>query len=162
MTKTYTHDELVSHAKRFLQRKHVLVITEMKGGCGEEADAIGWNSKGMATLIECKATRNDFLLDKRKWFRQTPQQGMAAFRYYLINDGVVIANELPADWGLMTVKYGRFRTLVKPEFQVYDAHREKQKLISAIRRIGQNPPSGISIDFYTYETKNRTTMGVPK
>lgn len=156
----YTHDELVKHAKRFLQRKHVLVLTEMAGGCGEEADAIGWNSVGMATLIECKANRNDFLSDKRKCFRQTPHRGMAAFRYYLTNDGVIPLTELPENWGLMILRRGRFRTIVKAEFQNYDAHREKQKLISVIRRIGQDAPKGMAVDFYTYETKRLATLGV--
>lgn len=158
--KKYTHDELVEHAARFLRRKHVLVLTEIVGGCGEEADAIGWNSSGMATLIECKATRSDFLSDKKKWFRHSSRSGMAAFRYYLTNEGVIDVKELPENWGLIVFKNKRFRTFRKAKFQLYNANHEIQKILSAVRRIGSEAPEGISVDFYTYQTKCTATMGV--
>lgn len=161
MTKTYTHDELVKHATRFLRRKHVLVLTEMVGGCGEEADAIGWNSSGMATLIECKANRTDFLSDKQKWFRRSSRSGMAAFRYYLTNEDVVTdADELPDNWGHIVLKRNRFYTRVKAEFQEYNANYEIQKLLSAIRRIGQTTPKGINVHFYVYQSKCTATLGI--
>lgn len=158
--KIYTHDELVTHAARYLRRKHVLVLTEMVGGCGEEADAIGWNSNGVATLIECKATRNDFLGDKTKWFRRSSSEGLATFRYYLSNADVFSVNELPPHWGLITLNGGRFRTVVKARPQPASFKREKMKLLSAIRRIGQNVPAGMSVKFYTYQTKCKATMGL--
>ena len=158
--KIYTHIELVEHAARFLRRQHVLVLTEMVGGCGEEADAIGWNSSGMATLIECKATRNDFLADKTKWFRRSSRDGMAAFRYYLINEGVIDIKDLPENWGLITIKKHRFRTVLKAEFQLYDTNSEIRKILSAIRRIGQTEPEGISVKAYTYQTKCNATLGI--
>ncbi len=158
--KIYTHDELVTHAARYLRRKHVLVLTEMAGGCGEEADAIGWCSNGVAILIECKATRNDFLSDKTKWFRRRPEGGLASYRYYLINEGIASIDELPEHWGLLQIKKNRFRLLREAELQPSDLRKEKMKLLSAIRRIGQTVPAGMSVKFYTYQTKCKATMGM--
>ena len=160
MISFYTHYELVKHAARFLRRKHILVLTELVGGCGEEADAIGWNSSGMATLIECKANRSDFLNDRKKWFRKSSAQGIAAFRYYLTNEGVVDLKDLPENWGLIELKNGRFRTFRKAEFQLYNANYEIQKILSAVRRIGKETPEGISVKAYTYQTKCRATLGI--
>jgi len=65
-----THTEVVKVAAKWLTRNHPIVITEM--ACSnEEPDVIGW-SGGISTLIEAKASRSDFLSDKRKSFRSKP------------------------------------------------------------------------------------------
>lgn len=59
-----THSTLVSRAKKWLQQKHSIVVTEM-GTSGEEPDAIGFRM-GFSTLIECKTSRSDYYADRRK------------------------------------------------------------------------------------------------
>ena len=54
-----------------------------------------------SVLIECKASRSDFLADKRKPFRKNPQLGVGMRRYYLVNDGVAKQEEMPEGWQLL-------------------------------------------------------------
>ena len=65
-----THNDLVESAARWLRKEHSIVITEMSGSgswnSGEIPDAIGWNDGSTTTLIECKASRSDFLSDRKK------------------------------------------------------------------------------------------------
>lgn len=137
----------------------MLVLTEMVHG-REEADAIGWTSCGHATLIECKATRDDFLSDKTKSFRRRPETGMAVLRYYLTNEGIISTSELPSNWGLLVLKNDKFQTRAKPQPQKADTQTEKTLILSAIRRIGQTAPKGISVKYYTYQTRRKATLGV--
>lgn len=58
-------------------------------------------SKNRSVLIECKASRADFLKDKRKPFRINPELGVGAMRFYLVNEGVARPEEMPDQWQLM-------------------------------------------------------------
>lgn len=69
---------------------------------GEHPDVIGFSSGG-SLLIECKISRSDFLLDKRKRFRQNPAFGMGRIRYYCCPTGLIKKEELPEGWGLLEV-----------------------------------------------------------
>lgn len=151
-----THDELVALAAAWLRGKHAVVITEMTNGAGEEPDAIGFTGYGKSTLVECKASRSDFLADGKKWFRQRPHTGMGRRRYMLAPEGTIAEGELPDGWGLLkpfgsgvrVVKHGR-------PFEVYGIDREIRLLVSALRRT-----DGLCVKRYTYQTKSRATIGV--
>lgn len=158
--KIYTHDELVDKAAQYLRRTNALVLTEMSGGGGEEADAIAWGANGLSTLIECKATRSDFLSDRHKRFRKYPAKGMAAIRFYLANKSIIRVDELPLNWGLIEPSGRGVRVLVYAKPQAYHSRSETMTLISVIRRIGQNAPQGISVKSYTYQTKCKATLGI--
>jgi hypothetical protein len=157
--KVLTHDDLVKKAASWLRKEHALVITEMAGS-GEEADAIGWRAAGVTTLVECKATRSDFLGDKKKWFRREPWRGMGDLRYYMCPWGLIGEDEIPENWGLLWVKNRRVYVQAKADLQEKHDRNEAGLLISLIRRIGRNSPKGVSVSFYTYETKNTATAGV--
>ena len=58
-------------------------------------------TKYYSVLIECKASRADFLADKKKPFRQNPQLGIGRRRYYLVNEGVATEEEMPEGWQLL-------------------------------------------------------------
>lgn len=99
-----THKELVSIAATWLRRKNCIpVITEMVtyNTSGEIPDAIGWTSRS-SILIECKASRSDFLREREKPFRfDLPEIGVGDFRFYLTNPGVILsADEIPCGWGV--------------------------------------------------------------
>lgn len=152
-----THNELVEIARRWLKARCNVVITEMAGG-HEEADAIGWKS-GVPILIECKASKVDFLGDRYKSFRRDPVTGLGYQRYYLTPPGLLNPDELPEKWGLLEPQGKRVRVRKKPEhFLKYNRGREIEMLLSALRRVGSNCPQGISIRVYPYETKNRATL----
>lgn len=97
-----THAELVSLAMRYLASKRFRVILAEPGFRKERPDAIGFAS-GFSCLIECKATRKDFLKDSQKPFRMDPALGVGTVRIYLTNPGVCTPDEVPARWMLLEV-----------------------------------------------------------
>ena len=66
------HAKLAKRAAQWLRRNHEIVITEISGG-SETPDAIGFRGNS-TTLIECKASRSDFLADKRKFLGNSLDQ----------------------------------------------------------------------------------------
>lgn len=91
-------------------------FSEVRSGSngGEIVDAIGVKTaEGTETfVVEVKVSRNDFLSDKKKSFRQVTEKGMGNFRYYLCPDGLIELSELPKGWGLITVNSRGKITLV--------------------------------------------------
>lgn len=80
-----------------------VVLSEQACASGEVPDAIGWKKKCHSVLVECKASRADFLADAAKPWRERPETGVGAERYYLAPRGLIGAEELPARWGLLEV-----------------------------------------------------------
>lgn len=158
-----THADLVNHARRWLQRHHAVVITEMVSSASETPDAIGFNC-GYTTVVECKATRSDFLSDKRKFFRRCPFAGVGNYRLYLAPKGLIDKDELPLDWGLVEVSpKGWLRTCKKAVFQnEKSVQTENSILISAFRRVGQSiqEEQCVSVRPYTHQTKRTATLSV--
>lgn len=153
----FTHDELVEAASMWLQKTCAVVVTELATS-GEEPDAIGWQGTH-STLVECKATRSDFLADRRKGFRIHPDSGIGAHRYYLTPKGLVDPQELPPRWGLLELHEGRVRSVLKSEyFSETNCRHELGILLSCIRRLGVRKEGGCSIRCYTIETRNRATL----
>ena len=95
-----THAELVSLAIRYLDAKGFKVILAEPGFRKERPDAIGFSS-GFSCLVECKASRRDFLKDRDKPFRKDPAKGVGTVRIYLTNPGVCTPDELPERWQLI-------------------------------------------------------------
>lgn len=107
------HKELVAVAAAQLKRWRCLPIcTEMVTNniYGEIPDAIGWTSRA-SILIECKASRSDFLADLKKVFRvDLPEGGMGDFRFYFTNPGVVTSEtDIPPGWGVYEVIDGKIK-----------------------------------------------------
>jgi len=154
-----THDDVVKKASAWLRKKCPVVVTEIASS-PEQPDALGWRSWD-PILIECKASRGDFLSDKKKWFRKKPNMGLGKFRYYMAPEGVIKADEVPEGWGLLEIRGNRVFEVVKAvEFDKYRRHGEVGILLSLLQRIGQTAPKGVSIRCYKYETKNTATLGI--
>lgn len=154
-----THAELVEVARRWLASRCPVVITEMAHSGMETADAIGWTGWG-SILIECKASRADFMADKNKAFRRNPSSGMGIHRYYLAPAGLIQADDLPAGWGLLEVVGSKVKQAVKSEPQDRQSGAEIGLLVSCIRRIGQTCPRGVSVKCYTISTANTASLTV--
>lgn len=163
-----THDELVKRAALWLRTRTpaVIVITEMVTG-HESPDAIGFSSSGYTWLLECKVSRADFQRDLKK--PRTVAGGMGDHRYYLTPPGLIEAAQVPAGWGLLEAYPKQYRLVVKPDPPPYRDHPHRPDksvrdeyglLVSALRRIGQDPPEGLSVAAYTFDTKRRATLGV--
>ncbi|MBI2680183.1 MAG: hypothetical protein HYX25_04135 [Candidatus Solibacter usitatus] len=80
-----------------------MVLYEFATAADENPDVIGWASGAGSVLIECKATRLDFLRDGKKSVRRNPRTGMGHRRYYLCPPDVIQVKDLPAKWGLLWV-----------------------------------------------------------
>jgi len=137
-----SHGELVDRAFQYLSAYFgcSVVFKERRGAQSEIPDAIGFKGS-FSTLIECKASRADFLSDKNKYFRKFAIEGMGYKRYFMAPIGLLEPSEIPNGWGLLEVgekaiKYRRV-TIAKESEPFY--HRNMQHeisyLISAMRRL---------------------------
>jgi len=156
-----THKELVKKAKKWLRAQGCgVIITEMASNAMQEPDAIGWYST-FSILIECKASRSDFLKDKNKEHSKT-KLSMGDERYYLAPKGIINPEELPEKWGLLE-PYGNGIKRIRNSGWFY---REKNcrgeiiLLVSAIRRIKGVMPEGTSVKSYVWQTNCRATIGI--
>lgn len=81
------HRELCILAAKWLRRSKLrgpscpYAAVELVTAAQESPDVFGWNYWA-TVLIEVKVSRSDFLADAKKWFRQYPEEGVGAFRYY--------------------------------------------------------------------------------
>lgn len=157
---TDLHTQLIDLAAKWLAVKHSVVITDMSHGMGETADAIGWTS-GFSTLVECKAARSDFLTDKLKPWRRDPSHGMGTYRYYAAPAGLIDPAELPENWGLLELRRGKLKVIVKAKHLKRWARAETSLLVSALRRVAHSCPEGMAVRCYPIQsTKARATLGV--
>ena len=139
------HGSLVSLGTRWLRRRCSIVFYEFATMANENPDVIGWRS-GFSILIECKATRADFLRDGKKMSRRHPQLGMGQHRYYLCPPGVIGVEDLPENWGLLWAVNGRVQMRRIAVAQVdRDQLSEIKFLVSMLRRaqvrLGKRPLS---------------------
>lgn len=139
-----THSDLVTLAERWLWGQGCgVVLRELNTTATPETpDAIGFRS-GISILVECKTCRSDFLADRRKVFREHPDLGVGAWRFYLAPKGLLTATELPEGWGLIEVNGLRVRrTSGGPKGNMWhsppftpNTRAEQGMLYSALRRL---------------------------
>jgi len=138
------HKELVQRAFSYLQFSIgcTVVFKERSTSATETPDAIGFKG-GFSYLIECKASRADFLADRKKLFRKCLEQGMGYERYYMAPVGLLEPTEIPDGWGLLEVYEKppscRNRTVKiskkSEQFFKRNLNAEVGYLVSAIRRL---------------------------
>ncbi len=75
---------------------------------GECPDVIGWRD-GHSVLLEIKTSRADFLADRKKVFRKSPELGMGDARLFLAPRGVIGVADLPEGWGLLVTDGKRIK-----------------------------------------------------
>jgi hypothetical protein len=160
----FTHEQLVNVARKWLARRHVVITTELACGA-EEADALGFRHNGRTTLIECKTSVSDFRADARKLSRCYPEMGLGAERYYLVPEEILspVLQALPARWGALSWNGRRVEVACESEhFPERNHEREKQTLISALRRCARPNFWGVNVRCYTVQsdTRPRATLGV--
>ncbi len=86
---------------------------------------------------------------------------MGGHRYYMAPKGLLKAEDLPEGWGLLEVAGKKVYKAVAPLNNPDRDHGSEQRLlVSCLRRIGKNSPNGVSVKCYTYQTKNRATLGL--
>ena len=132
-----THDDLIKIAKKWLiKARHCnVVLSETQAQSGEIPDAIGWRGQ-YSIKIECKTSRADFRADLKKWYRNSGP-GIGQQRYFMAPKGVIPADELPPNWGLLEVEGNVVRTMVDHDLMFFDdrvASAEVPLLVAALRR----------------------------
>jgi len=162
--KELTHDDLIKIAKKWLWKRCVVVVTEMKIAREEPevVDAIGWEYGGWSMVVECKTTRADFLREKRKRHHKEKEGGMGNKKYFLMPKGLITTDDLPTGWGLLEcVDKKRTPTIIRYPLLKEDINhgREILLLVSCLRRIG-GLSDGISVRCYQIHSKNRATLGI--
>ena len=90
-------------------------------------------------MIECKASRADFLADANKPFRLNPEEGLGAERLYLAPRGTISPEELPAAWGLIECTRKDVELVVKPKRRdqrtTVGMMKEMNLLLASLRRV---------------------------
>jgi len=99
-----THDQLTILAEKWLKKQNCGVTFNDKFKAlttsGEQPDALGMR-QGASILVECKCSRQDYLIDAKKTFRMKPELGMGDWRFFLCPQGLIQPEELPSGWGLL-------------------------------------------------------------
>lgn len=137
-----THAELVEAAARWAERRRYRVVLR-DVQCvlvSEQPDVIAWKSHGASLLVECKATRSDFLRDRKKAWRRDPEAGMGYERYYAVPSLSVVADvgaSWLGGWGLLLVDpRGRVSVAKKGgPFTSRNERAERALLVSAVCRV---------------------------
>jgi hypothetical protein len=128
-----THKDLVRKAGAWLtnNRRCTVVLTELATQNNETPDAIGFFASGGASiLVECKASRADFLADKNKIFRREQERGMGDHRYFLVPAKLITPDELPESWGLLEMHEKQIREVKKATYTAANKSAEVVMLVT--------------------------------
>ncbi|MGA9392742.1 MAG: hypothetical protein WBV69_20100 [Candidatus Sulfotelmatobacter sp.] len=161
-----THAQLVEKAVHWLRRYRCgVVLSEQACVSGEMPDAIGWKRACHSVLVECKATRGDFLADRAKPFRVEPEQGVGCERYYLVSAGLLRCQELPAGWGLLEYRRGKIEIAHPSAENLRSASGfrcEMNLLLASLRRVEVRLEPQSITDFLKWKNRmaeyNRGTL----
>jgi len=112
----YRHAQLIERAVEWLRRSYRcgIILSEQYCATGEVPDVIAWRGFCKSVLVECKASRSDFLADASKPFRLRPEEGMGCQRFYLTPAGIITGADLPKHWGLLELRGREVRMAIKP------------------------------------------------
>ena len=134
-----THSDLVQSAVRWLRFYRCgVILSEQSCASGETPDAIGWKRACHSVVVECKASRADFLADREKPFRQKQKMGMGCERFYLTPAGLLRTEEIPVGWGLLEYR-NRKASVVHPSARnlrtAVGFQYEMNLLLASLRRV---------------------------
>jgi hypothetical protein len=136
-----SHERLVAAAVDWLRHQYRcgIILSEQYCATGEVPDAIGWKGRCHSVVVECKATRGDFLADAAKTFRQKPEDGLGCERFYLAPAGLIASSELPQNWGLLEYAGRQAQVAVKPLRRNLRSSqgmmKEMNLLLASLRRV---------------------------
>jgi hypothetical protein len=135
------HAQLVEYAVEWLRTRYRcgVILSEQYCATGEIPDAIGWKKQCHSVVIECKATRADFLADRGKAFRQNPEEGLGCERFYLAPLGLIKVEELPQGWGLLELSNRKVQLIRKPQKRSMRSEvglmKEMNLLLASLKRV---------------------------
>lgn len=133
-----THKDLVKRARAWLSNSKncTVVLSELSTSANEIPDGIGFRAVGgESTLIECKASRADFLSDYKKIFRRYLEMGMGDYRFFMVPARLVKPEEVPESWGLLEVYDYQIRVAKEAVRSESNKRAEVTMLVSVLRRL---------------------------
>ena len=143
MSDALTHSDLVLRSLVYLRRRRCVLYGTEVNATAEIPDAIGWTCWGESIMIECKATRSDFLADAKKPHRG-PAAGMGRERLYLAPKGLIDPGELPAGWGLIEARGRSTICVARPQpREAWDRHADSLAMLHLARRACDYNPSSL-------------------
>lgn len=152
------HAELVQRAGAWLSSRHrcPVVLLEINTRLPFVPDALGVLRSGISHHVECKASRSDFLQDKKKLHFKNEDYLIGDFVWYLTAPGVADPEEVPSHWGLAVVSGSRVRIEKSAKRRVRkDTRLETQILVSALVR------HQIGVQWYPDTFKFEPYLGKP-
>jgi hypothetical protein len=137
MSQKFTHEQLRKSAVRWLTvtKRCSVILSELVSSAMEIPDAVGWKN-GFSFLVECKASRSDFLANKHKCCIRSGR-GVGNHRFFLCAEDVITTLDLEGeDWGLLWVcESGRIKLIKEAVHREPDHRGEITMLVSALRRM---------------------------
>lgn len=165
MQTAYTHKKLVAIAYDWAFKKWRLDFAFADGTLdefdtnyafmlsGEIPDIIAFRS-GISILIEVKTSRNDFIQDQKKPFRQKSELGMGNYRFYCCPKGLIKVNELKPNWGLLYVDENEQIKCIRNPMKLKNAEytngnffekniiRERKMIYQALKKVHKKKRNG--------------------
>ena len=135
------HYKLCCEGAKWLRKQdyasYKIVVVELICIGAENPDIWGTNGFNSA-LIEVKTSRADFLKDRKKFVRQAQGSKYACgnMRYFLVPEGLVSPDEVPASWGLLEWKDNEISIIKQAQNIPCENHGELAILCSIMRREG--------------------------
>ena len=116
--KRFTHRQLEEVGAKWLSKsgywwscKRIAIEPTSPGS--EHPDVIGF-AYGVTHVIECKTTRDDFLRDFRKKWRQEGEKPMGSYRWWLCEEGLITQDDITEDVdGLLWITTGGAIQVIK-------------------------------------------------
>lgn len=161
----YSHATLIGMAAQWMKSRGLPVVaTDVVSSCCETPDAIGFGAYGGCVLCEAKATRSDFMADRKKIFRRNAGRGLGTARYYVVPPGLIRDGDDLFGFGILEARGSKLAIVRECViFHEHNTRGEMSILVSLLRRIGSTCPTGMAVKHYTYDNPNTlTTLGTQK
>lgn len=122
MKKKISHKQLCIEGARWLNKKasniyyrSQFVCVELScQGTREIPDVLGLRPYG-PVMIEVKTSRSDFLKDFTKPQRMDGSKPLGTYNFYLAPEGIIKAEEVPENWGLLEWDGKRVKEVSDPQ-----------------------------------------------
>ena len=138
------HKQLVELAYNWAIKRHGFAFKELVTYANETPDVIAFKSY-YSTLIECKASVQDFKADIHKRTRQNLDICMGNFKLYCMTEELYSKVTIPEGWGVLITKENGKAKMIENVYQNHNKYfhqknmarfrNENAMMYSALRRI---------------------------
>jgi hypothetical protein len=139
-----THNELIVEAVKWLEQvgRCKLILKESQGFV-EHPDVIGFTNVTSIT-VEAKASRSDYLRDKKKFSRKDSDHAYGQHRYYICEPGTITIPDLPDKWGLLYTSHHGITIVKKAQTFKYNYEMLWRERCLLVSEFGKYQTKGLS------------------